>query len=100
MTFRMDGTDVMEAIEIASVVGSIVAMLVIALIVYLMVRPTRRQRQAPPEDDAFDAEEMLRLMERMEQRLEVLERVVTDRTRNEDRLLEAGAERPEMRRKK
>ena len=101
MTLRVDGVDVMQAIEIASVVGSIVAMLVIGLIVYLMVRPTRRRHEVrPPEDDAFDAGELLRLMDRMEQRLEVLERAVGDETRIQDRVLETGEERPEMRRKK
>ena len=101
MTLSVDGVDVMQAIEIAAMVGSIVAMLVLGLIVYLMVRPSRRQRQVrPPEDDAFDAGEMLRLMDRMEQRLEVLERAVGDETRLQDRQLETGEERPEMRRKK
>ena len=101
MTLRVDGVDVMQAIEIAAMVGSIVAMLVIGLIVYLMVRPTRRQPQVrPPEEDAFDAGELLRLMDRMEQRLEVLERAVGEETRLQDRQLETGEERPEMRRKK
>lgn len=101
MTLRVDGVDMMQAIEIASVVGSIVAMLVLGLIVYLMVRPSRRQRQVrPPEEEAFDAGEMLRLMDRMEQRLEVLERVVSVEARNENGFLETGEERPEMRRKK
>ena len=39
-------------------------------------------------------------MDRMEQRLEVLEQVVRDEPRIEDTLLETGEERPEMRRKK
>ena len=101
MTFRVDGVDVMQAIEIASVVGSIVAMLVLGLIVYLMVRPSRRRNQVrPPEEEPFDAGELLRLMDRMEQRLKVLERVVRDEPRIEDTLLETGEQRPEMRRKK
>jgi len=101
MTLSVDGVDVMQAIEVAAVVGSIVAMLVIGLIVYLMVRPTRRQPQVrAPEEDAFDAEELLRLMDRMEQRLEVLERAVGEETRLQDRQLETDEQRPEMRRKK
>ena len=101
MTLSVDGVDVMQAIEIAAMVGSIVAMLVIGLIVYLMVRPTRRQPQVrPPEEDSFDAGELLRLMDRMEQRLEVLERAVGEETRLQDRQLETDEQRPEMRRKK
>ena len=101
MTIRVEAVDMMQAIEIASVVGSIVAMLILGLIVYLMVRPSRRNRQAPPpESDAFDAAELIRLMDRMEQRLEVLERAVIDEPRDEARLLNAGEERPETRRRK
>jgi len=48
----------------------------------------------------YVAGELLRLMDRMEQRLEVLERVVRDEPRIEDTLLETGEQRPEMRRKK
>jgi flagellar biosynthesis/type III secretory pathway M-ring protein FliF/YscJ len=87
MTLQIDGVDVMNAIEIAAWVGSIVAMLVIGLIIWLMVRPPRR-------------EEMLRLLDRMEQRLEVLERAVAVEAREEDRLLEAGDDSPETRRTK
>lgn len=100
MTLRIDGVDVMSAIEIASVVGGIVAMLVIGLIVYLMVRPVRHREAPPRRDDAIDAEEMLRLMEVMERRLELLERAVADQRRDEWELLQAGETRPETRRTK
>ncbi len=94
MTIRMDAAEVMTAIEVASWVGTLVAMLVIGLLVYLMVRPSRRRRERrAAEIDAVQAEEMLRLMERMEQRLTVLERVVTHDAQQQDRILEAGEAR-------
>jgi hypothetical protein len=101
MTLQVDGTDVMAAIEVAIWVGSIVAMLVIGFIVYLMVRPARRRAEAPPpEDEALDARELLRLMDRMERRLEMLERAVGAEARDGDRILEAGDGAPETRRTK
>lgn len=103
MTIRMDAAEVMTAIEVASWVGSIVAMLVAGLIVYLMVRPKRRRRDArptPTEDVGFDSAEMLRLMERMERRLETMERAVAARAPDEERILLTGAQGPEMRRRK
>jgi len=101
MTLQIDGVDVMAAIEVAAWVGSIVAMLVIGFIVYLMVRPVRRRKEArPAEPDALDVAEMMRLLDRMEQRLEVLERAVGDETKHDERLLEAGTEGPDNRRTK
>ena len=103
MTVQIDGVDIASAIEVASIVGSIVAMLVIGLLVYLMVRPPRRRREAQPErrEEMVEAEEMVRLMEVMERRLELLERAVADQRRDEDHeLLEAGEGRPELRRTK
>ena len=100
MTIRVDPAEVMTAIEVASWVGTIVAMLVAGLIVYLMVRPKSRRRDARlAEDDGFDAAEMLRLMERMERRLDTLERAVAARTPDEERILLTGAQGPEMRRR-
>lgn len=79
MTLQINGTDVAEMMAVVSIVGSIVATLVIGLLVYLMVRPSRHARQAPPpaEIDEQTAAEMLRIMDRMEARLEVLERAVS-----------------------
>jgi flagellar biosynthesis/type III secretory pathway M-ring protein FliF/YscJ len=100
MTIRMDAAEVITAIEVASWVGSILAMLVIGLIVYLMVRPSRRRRERRAQEmDAREAAEMLRIMERMEQRLGVLERMVARDARDRERILEAG-EGPEARRTK
>ena len=102
MTIRVDAAELATAVEVASWVGSLVAMLVAVLIIYLMVRPSRRRRREAgraPEDEAIEMEEMLRLMERMEQRLEVLERVVAHGANDEDRILDAG-EGPQIRRVK
>ena len=100
MTLQIDGVDVMNVIEIASLVGGIVSMLVIGLVVYLMVRPPRRSRREarPAEPDALDLKEMLRVLDRMEQRLDVLERAVGDDTGPKERILETGVEGPENRR--
>ena len=98
MTVSVNPAEVAHAIEVASWVGTMVAMLVIGLLVYLMVRPSRRRRERrAAETDAVQAEEMLRLMERMEQRLTVLERVVTHDATHQDRLLEAGDARQDRR---
>ena len=77
MTISMSANDVMEAIEIASIVGGILALLIGALVIYLLVRPPRHRRGAArPEADALDREEMFALMDRMERRLETMERLV------------------------
>jgi hypothetical protein len=61
-------------------------MLVVGLLVYLMVRPPRhvreRRRQRPPPRalDGGEAEELWALVDRMEARLEVLERALADQT--------------------
>jgi hypothetical protein len=87
MTLSIDGTDIGRFIEVASLVGSIVAMLVVGLLVYLMVRPPRHVRQARKavrrgeagtEADPVEAEELWRLVDRMESRLGVLERALAD----------------------
>jgi heme/copper-type cytochrome/quinol oxidase subunit 2 len=99
MTVSVNGAELVTAIEVASWVATIVAMLVAGWIVYLMVRPKRRRRDAAPAEE-LDRAEMLRLMARMEQRLEVMERAVAARTPDEERILLTGAQGPEMRRRK
>jgi hypothetical protein len=99
MTIRMD-----EAEVIAALVGS--GIFTLALIVgfvwllYLLVRPRRRRRERKAaEVTPSEAEEMIELIARMEQRLEVLERLVVQDDRPQDRVLEAG-DSPELRRTK
>lgn len=87
MTVSIDGTQVGQIVEIASLVGGIVAMLIVGLLVYLMVRPPRRVRERRraekrgeirTETDPAEAEQLWRLVDRMESRLEVLERALAD----------------------
>lgn len=74
MTIAMSLGDVLEVV---SIVGSVFAVVVTILVVYLLVRPSRGRRAAPPpEADALDREEMFALMDRMERRLEAVERLV------------------------
>ncbi len=87
MTLSVNGTDFMQIVEIASWVGSIIGMLIVGLIVYLMVRPPRHIRdrrraekrgETRAEPDPAEAEHLWRLVDRMELRLEVLERALAD----------------------
>lgn len=82
MTVEVDGVNVIELVEILSVVGGIIGMLVIGLLVYLLVRPPKHVRQArrPVELEESEAEALMGLMDRMESRLEVLERALADQT--------------------
>ena len=100
MTISMDEGEV-----IAALVGSGIFVLAIVItavwLLYLLVRPRRRRREEREEREAAfspsEAEQMIRLMARMEERLDVLERVVAQDGGREERILEAG-ERPELRR--
>jgi hypothetical protein len=98
MTISMDEGEV-----IAALVGSGIFALAIVVgmiwLLYLLVRPRRRRRREERELGLTpsEAEQMIRLMERMEERLEVLERVVAQDGGRGERILEAG-EAPELRR--
>jgi len=77
MTISLNGNYIMEAIEIASIVGSVIAALLVGLVIYLMVRPKRDPAAPMQRDiDAIDAETVIALIERMESRLAVLERAI------------------------
>ena len=92
MTLSVNGNDIGQALEIALAVGGIMVLLVGALIFYLLVRPPRRARIEPRRDeDSLEAEELIALVDRMERRLEVLERALPAEARDEEHLLEAGA---------
>ncbi len=83
MTVEIDGINMIELIETLSLVGGIVGMLVIGLLIYLLVRPPKHVRQGrrrPLELQESEAEALLGLMDRMESRLEVLERALPDQT--------------------
>ena len=79
---QVNGDDIMMAVHVARIVGSIVTMLVIGLLVWWAVRPSRRARERDrdeaPAVDAEDNEALWRVAERMEERLEVLERALAD----------------------
>lgn len=108
MTLQINDVDVMAAIEVAAVVGGIISMLVVGLLIYLMVRPPRHVREArrrPAEPREDEVEQMLALIDRMESRLEVLERALADVERPrveaaEQRILEPAGEGRETRRTK
>ncbi len=79
--------DIGAAIEGRVWTGTILGLLVAALIFYLLVRPPRHVRQgrkaerkrAPPREmDPAEAEDLWRLVDRMEVRLDVLERALAD----------------------
>ena len=88
MSFTIDGTELGPIIEIASIVGTVASALIVALIVYLLVRPPRHIRQRRKaeergellrdERDDCEAEDLWRVADRMEARLEVLERALSD----------------------
>jgi large-conductance mechanosensitive channel len=106
MTIEIDGMDIVPAIELAVFVGGIISVLVITLLVYLLVRPPRHVREAkrrPVEMEANEAEALLRLMERMQARLDVLERALPDQDEaengNHSRILERAEDSRQDRRK-
>ena len=81
MTVSINGSDIGQIVEIAATVGSIVATLVVGFIIYLMVRPSRKERdrrRMERQADPRESEEMRLLMDRMESRLAVLERALAD----------------------
>jgi hypothetical protein len=85
MSISVNGADIGHIVETVATVGSILATLIAALIVYLMVRPSRRAR---PEAEPAETEELWRIVDLMDRRLEVLERALADqlnRPRHADR---------------
>ena len=79
-TVQVHGGDIMMALHVVRIVGGIVTMLVIGLLLWWAVRPSRRSRERREEDErgAADNEDLWRLVDRMEERLEVLERAMAD----------------------
>jgi hypothetical protein len=79
MTLSINGNDIAQMVQVAATVGSIVATLVVCFIVYLMVRPSRQERaRKAREANPVETEEMWRIVDLMERRLEVLERALAD----------------------
>jgi hypothetical protein len=75
---QVNGDDIMAVIHVARIVGSIVTMLVIGLVILWAVRSPRRARHDAIDSDADGNEAMWRMVDRMEERLEVLERALAD----------------------
>jgi hypothetical protein len=101
MTVSIDGTDLSTALQVASVVATIIGLLIGGLVLYLLVRPPRKnRRRARPEAEALDPEQVMQVLDRMEQRLEVLERAIGREPDEQRQLLNAGLESPEDRRVK
>jgi hypothetical protein len=79
-TVQVNGADILAAIHVVRIVGSIVMMLVVGLVILWAVRKPRRvrDRRDAIESDAADSEALWRIVDRMEERLEVLERALAD----------------------
>lgn len=101
MTISLSPGDLQDVIEIASIVGTVVAITIFAIIAYFLVRPKKRPN-APErqEADPLQMDEMLVLMDRMERRLETLERAIGDDRperiagrRDDNEILEAAESR-------
>ena len=80
MSIQVNGDDFMMAIHVVRIVGTIVTLVVMGLLIAWAVRPSRRNRdrREAVESDAADNEAMWRVVDRMEERLEVLERALAD----------------------
>jgi len=103
-TVQVNGDDIVAAIHVARIVGSIVTMLIIGLLLWWAVRPSRRardRREAIRDESVETAghEDLWRVVARMEDRLEVLERAMIDPdeprrlpARSEDRILAPAEE--------
>ena len=112
MTVSMNADQVVESIQLAAGIGAFLGVVILGLLIWLMVRPKRnKNRQAPrpeaDEQDMLDMDEVLNVLERMEQRLRVVERTVIEQdeaprigARQEQDLLEAGDEGSQVRRDK
>lgn len=112
MTVSMTAGEVAQAVELAAGIGAFLGVVILGLIIFMMVRPSKRSREAHLErerdPDALDLDEVMSVLDRMEQRLGTLERVVIETEerrpqiggREEQQLLQAGDESPETRRTK
>jgi hypothetical protein len=80
VSFQVNGDDFMVAIHVVRIVGTIISLVVMGLLIAWAVRPSRRNRdrREAMENDATDNDAMWRIVDRMEERLEVLERALAD----------------------
>ena len=83
MTFQVNGDDIMAAIHIARIVGTVVTTVLLVVLIAWAVRPSKRvrdrmERREELARDPADDEELWDAVERMEARMEVLERAMAD----------------------
>jgi len=80
VSIQVNGDDFMMAIHVVRIVGTIVSLVVMGLLIAWAVRPSRRNRdrREAVENDTADNDAMWRIVDRMEERLEVLERALAD----------------------
>jgi len=80
MSVHVNGDDIMAVIHVVRIVGSIVTMLVVGLLLWWAVRPSRRARDRSDAigTEEADDEDLWRIVDRMEERLAVLERALAD----------------------
>lgn len=112
MTLSINGNDIGDMVEAALAVISIVGLIVGVFLVWLMVRPPRHVRKARKHEaetpSAAEWAEMVRLLDRMEERLGVVESLVASDHQGPRRLgaepeaplFNLGEESPEARRTK
>lgn len=112
MTLSVNGANIGDIVEAALAVISIVGLIIGAFLVWLMVRPPKHVRKARKHDagapSAAEWEELVRTLDRMEERLGVVESLVArehDAPRRlgaepETPLFNLGEESPEPRRTK
>jgi hypothetical protein len=79
-TVHVNGEDFMLAIHVVRIVGTIISVAVVGLLIAWAIRPSRRNRNGREtvENDSADNDAMWRVVDRMEERLEVLERALAD----------------------
>ena len=79
-TVQVHGDDIMMAVHVARIVGGIVTTFVVGLLLWWAVRTPRRvrARREARAEEAGASEDLWRLLARMEDRLEVLERAMAD----------------------
>lgn len=104
MSVEIEGlSDLIVAAEVAVWIGGIAFTLMAAFFLYLLVRPARRSR---PALDPTDRAEMRELIDRIEGRMESLERIVSAERERSARPVASGnefettGEMPEVRRMK
>ena len=87
MTLSISPNDVAEIVSVAATVFSILLMLVVGWFVYLMVRPSKkeRERRRVRDADPAEAEELWRIVDLMERRLAMLERALAGRLEDQRR---------------